>query len=266
MDRNTSATLHPGQSGPAIATLQASLAQAGFAAGPADGRFGPATLAAVKAFQARHGLVPDGTAGPRTLAALALAAPPPALIDLSVACRMFPDTSRPAIERNLPAVLVSLTEAGLERPVPRLAALATIRAEAECFEPVAEAVSPYNTTRHSHPFDLYDHRAELGNRGPPDGASFRGRGYVQLTGRTNYAAFGPRVGADLLATPERACDPIVAAKLLAAFIATHAEAIEAALLAGQFSQARRLVNGGTHGLRRFTGAYQAGAAALRLPH
>ena len=35
-----------------------------------DGDLGPATLAAIKAFQANHSLVPDGIAGPQTLAAL----------------------------------------------------------------------------------------------------------------------------------------------------------------------------------------------------
>ena len=40
----------------------------------ADGDFGPITLHAVKAFQARHGLLVDGQVGPHTRAALHLAA------------------------------------------------------------------------------------------------------------------------------------------------------------------------------------------------
>lgn len=39
---------------------------------PADGAFGPGTEAALKRWQAAHGLVPDGVAGPRTRAKLGL--------------------------------------------------------------------------------------------------------------------------------------------------------------------------------------------------
>ncbi len=45
----------------------------------------------------------------------------------------------------------------------------------------------------------YDWRADLGNLGPPNGAVFKGRGFIQLTGRRNYQYFG-----NLLATGEMA--------------------------------------------------------------
>ncbi|HEX4622034.1 MAG TPA: peptidoglycan-binding protein, partial [Myxococcaceae bacterium] len=38
-------------------------------------------------------------------------------------------------------------------------------------------------------FDKYDNRRDLGNRGHPDGATFKGRGALQITGRTNYTAY-----------------------------------------------------------------------------
>lgn len=38
-----------------------------------DGRYGPATIIAVKRFQTKEGLVPDGLAGPLTLAAMIVA-------------------------------------------------------------------------------------------------------------------------------------------------------------------------------------------------
>ncbi|MEM7183058.1 MAG: glycoside hydrolase family 19 protein [Spirochaetota bacterium] len=46
-----------------------------------------------------------------------------------------------------------------------------------------------------------------------DGYYFRGRGYVQLTGRANYEDWGSRLGIDLLQNPERAIEPTIAAKI-----------------------------------------------------
>ena len=50
----------------------------------------------------------------------------------------------------------------------------------------------------------------LGNTEPNDGADFHGRGYVQITGRRNYAKAKSLTGVDLLAEPSRAKDPNVA--------------------------------------------------------
>lgn len=52
---------------PFIKHVQQGLAKLGFNPGAADGRDGPKTKAAIKAFQAANGLVPDGIAGPLTV-------------------------------------------------------------------------------------------------------------------------------------------------------------------------------------------------------
>ena len=54
----------------------------------------------------------------------------------------------------------------------------------------------------------------LGNTLPGDGVRFAGRGYVQLTGRRNYAKASSQVGVDLLAHPENAMDPPIAAMII----------------------------------------------------
>lgn len=70
-------------------------------------------------------------------------------------------------------------------------------------------------------FDMYDPQGRrpkvakaLGNTQPGDGVRFCGRGYVQLTGRRNYALAGEKLGVDLVSNPELARDPEIAAKVM----------------------------------------------------
>lgn len=57
----------------ATRTLQRALTRLGFNPGPVDGKFGPATGRAVRAFQGRYRLGADGVVGPKTWVALAQA-------------------------------------------------------------------------------------------------------------------------------------------------------------------------------------------------
>jgi len=264
-------TLQDGSSGPDVVLLQTRLKDRGFPPGAIDGEFGPGTQAAVLAFQSSEGLLADGVVGPRTASALGLdgsgpdapSAMPP--FTVSVVSKMFPATPLDPIKQNLPQVLDALRARNLTSVPVVAAALATIRAETEGFVPIAELISRFNTSPGGHPFDLYDQRKDLGNRGPPDGSAFKGRGYVQLTGRANYALYGPLAGVPgLVEAPERASDPEIAARLLAAFIGSKEIAIKQALLLDDLVTARRLVNGGTNGLDRFSAAYRIGVALVRL--
>jgi peptidoglycan hydrolase-like protein with peptidoglycan-binding domain len=65
-------TLQRGSAGPGVETLQRCLALLGYAVA-VDGKFGPGTEQAVRAFQGRSGLTADGVCGPRTKAAIAAA-------------------------------------------------------------------------------------------------------------------------------------------------------------------------------------------------
>jgi predicted chitinase len=53
----------------------------------------------------------------------------------------------------------------------------------------------------------------LGNVKPGDGAKYKGRGFIQITGRYNYQKAGEAVGLNLLKNPELAEKPEVAAKI-----------------------------------------------------
>ena len=50
-------------------------------------------------------------------------------------------------------------------------------------------------------FKKYDNRKDLGN-GPGDGAKYKGRGWIQITGKANYAAFSKWAGVDAVNNPE----------------------------------------------------------------
>lgn len=86
--------------------------------------------------------------------------------------------------------------------------LATIRHEtASTFLPITER-GPCNY------FNKYEYNKKLGkmlgNTQPGDGFQYRGRGYVQITGRANYQKFCALTKRDLLSAPEQACEHDIA--------------------------------------------------------
>lgn len=257
------AQLEIGDAGPAVRKLQKALKDKGFDPGLIDGEFGAGTEAALIAFQRSAGLLADGVAGPPSLHALGLARSgnlPSALERFScqVVAQMFPGAPLANLREQLPVVLDAMAIAKLHDREMLLMALCTIRAESAGFLPIDEGLSRFNSSPRGHAFDLYDHRADLGNRGKPDGARFKGRGFVQLTGRHNYTLYAERLSLPLVDRPERANEPPIAAALLALFLKDRELAIKTALREGDLRSARRRVNGGSHGLENFSHAWRVG--------
>lgn len=256
--------LKEGMSGADVIRLQEALKREGFDPGLIDGYFGLGTEAAVIAFQKSEGLSADGIVGEQTQIALGLIAAEAAkgfqisLVTIPNVTKIFPHTPIGNIKTNLPFILGALEAVGLADKVMVLMALATIRAETAGFEPISEGKSRFNTSPNGHPFDLYDKRKDLGNRGKPDGNSFKGRGFVQLTGRANYAKFGAEIGEDLISNPALANDPKIASQLLARFLKNSESRIRKHLADHDLAGARRVVNGGRHGLKEFSLAYNIG--------
>lgn len=216
------------------------------------------TESAVRCWQSGVGIIADGVIGPHCLALLGLRKPAALAIELSASAvqKLFPATKPSNIVRYLPYVSAALDIAGLtDRPMI-CAALGTIRAESEGFLPIAEYPSQYNTLPGQAAFSAYDGRKSLGNTQPGDGARFRGRGFVQLTGRDNYTRYGQSLGIDLTVNADLANAPEVASLLLAYFLSNCADKMRVALAKGDLAAARKLVNGGSHGLDRFRDVFK----------
>ena len=166
--------------------------------------------------------------------------------------------------KHLPSVLAGLRACALGDRQMVLMALATIRAETEGFLPIPEGISGFNTR--VRPFDRYEPGTSagirIGNTQRGDGARFKGRGFVQLTGRDNYGRVGRQIGADLLGDPELAIDSELAGRILAHFLKNNEGRVRTALDADDLRTARKCVNGGSHGMERFRDAYELGDVAL----
>ena len=266
--REVSPLLKVGSSGAAVLTLQTKLRSRNFNPGSIDGIFGRDTKQALINFQRSVGLSPDGIAGKNTWAALneSEIKRPVATGSFTVdaVSQMFYDAPRRNIEKYLPAVLIALKKLELGDREMILMALSTIRAETASFAPISEFQSRYNTTPGKHAFNRYDFRADLGNSAVGDGAKYKGRGFIQLTGKANYRTYSQRLELKdrLLTNPELANDASIAADILAYFLKDKEDLIRQDLAKSDFKAARRRVNGGSHGLQAFTTAFNTGLISV----
>lgn len=230
-----------GSSGPEVVELRKRLAKtleadAKMFVLPSNSDTFDATLAsAVRHWQSNIGIIADGVVGPYCQSLLALIKLPAFALRADEVQHLFPATKPSNVLRYLPYVASALTSEGLTTIPLILAALGTIRAETEGFVPISEYPSQFNTLPGLPAFSAYDAGTDkgknLGNINPGDGARFRGRGFVQLTGRSNYQKYASRLDVDIIGSPDLANAPEVAAVLLAMFLGDRREALTSALTA-----------------------------------
>lgn len=151
--------------------------------------------------------------------------------------------NRANVERYWPEVCAALDAWQVGSVLSVVGALGTIAIEtASTFAPIDEYPDP------RAPYAYLEGRADLGNRNPGDGARYHGRGFIQLTGRANYATYGLRVGVDLEGDPDLALDPTIAARVFACY--WRARNIHIACDEQRWVDVRKSVQGGTAGLDR----------------
>jgi len=137
-------------------------------------------------------------------------------------------------------ILNSLTKYAVCSNLTLIGALGTVRVEVgKKFLPIMEYASG----------KAYEGRKDLGNTTLGDGVKYKGRGYIQLTGKSNYKYYGKKIGIDLLNNPDLALDPKVSADILALYfkerkVYKYCETMD-------WVKVRKLVNGGTNDLKTF---------------
>jgi putative chitinase len=192
------------------------------------GKFGPKTEAAVKAWQTANKLTADGIVGDGTWAKMFASAPAatPAPVATPITnsgalklanlkghipdavIAMIPDTAA-KFQINTPLRLAHfLAQCGHESGGFR-ATQENLNYSAQGLNgifkkyfPTAAAAAAYARQPQKIASKVYANRMGNGSEASGEGYKFRGRGYIQLTGKENYTAFGKSIGEDILSNPD----------------------------------------------------------------
>ena len=195
---------------------------------PAVTNFGPKTEQAVKEWQAKNGLEADGIVGPTTWAKIMgestpVTAPPVQTIapigglkldklkghipDAVIA--MIPDTAA-KFQINTPLRLAHfLAQCGHESGGFRATqenlnySAKGLNGIFKKYFPTEASAADYARNPQKIANKVYGGRMGNGLEASGEGYKFRGRGYIQLTGKENYTAFGKAIGEDILANPDK---------------------------------------------------------------
>ena len=198
------------------------------------GKFGPKTEAAVKAWQSSNGLTADGIVGDKTWSVIMgisesapVSAPTvitePAPIKSVGGLKLeglrghipdaviaqIPDTAA-KFEINTPLRLAHfLAQCGHESGGFRLTkenlnySAKGLNGTFKKYFPTLDSAVPYERKPEKIANKVYGGRMGNGPESSGDGAKFCGRGYIQLTGKDNYTAFGKSINEDMSANPEK---------------------------------------------------------------
>jgi putative chitinase len=140
----------------------------------------------------------------------------------------------------LPFIEAAMDECEIDTPARQASFLSQVGHESGGLHWTVEIWGP--TVAQSH----YEGRTDLGNNQPGDGFKYRGRGLIQITGRSNYESTGAAMGLDLITSPELLGQPEAASRSAARWWQAHG--CNELADAGNQTLVTRRINGGTNGL------------------
>jgi putative chitinase len=210
-------TLRRGDEGPLVTKLQEKLGV------DPIGKFGPKTEAALLAWQLSNGLQADGIAGPFTLAKLGIEdLPKAAPIEIPESgfkldklkghipdgvITQIPDTAARFGITNTLRLAHFLSQCGHEsggfkavRENLNYSAKGLVGIFKKYFSPTLAVAYERQPDKIAN--RVYAGRMGNGDEHSGDGYKFRGRGYIQLTGKENYTRFDATVPENIIADPD----------------------------------------------------------------
>jgi putative chitinase len=116
--------------------------------------------------------------------------------------KIVPGARRSRVTTLAPFLNQTMIEFEISTPLRQAHFLAQVAHESDRFNALEEYASG----------TAYEGRRDLGNTQAGDGKRFKGRGLIQVTGRTNYIACGRALGVDLIGQPPRLAEPDLACR------------------------------------------------------
>jgi len=194
-----------GSTGPAVTAIQKALGLV------ADGAFGIKTQSRVKEIQSSKGLTPSGEVDDSTWSIIF----PESGIKIQKLKGVLPDSVFSQLEDTIRKFNINSTlrlahflaqcahESGNFRVVTE-----NLNYRADLLKQIFPRYFPEDTSLAyaNNPEKIanrvYASRMGNGPESSGDGYRYRGRGYIQLTGKTNYTRFGQYIGEDVLSNPD----------------------------------------------------------------
>jgi len=196
----------------------------------ADGVFGPGTEKEVKKWQIEHDLTPDGLVGDGTWAKMFGESTTPVSVITEPA--PVPNGTGLKLEKlrgHVPDAVIAMipdtaAKFGINTPLRLAHFLAQCGHESGGFKatqenlnysakglmgifkkyfPTEALANQYQRKPEAIASRVYGGRMGNGAEATKEGFKFRGRGYIQLTGKENYTAFGKSINEDICSNPDK---------------------------------------------------------------
>jgi|SRR6185312_9894569 len=166
---------------------------------------------------------------------------------------------------NTPDQLIPIVTGWFNKYADRYEVNTPIRIAAFLAQLIHES-NAFKATREYASGDAYEGRLDLGNVFKGDGKKFKGRGYIQVTGRNNYAAVSKFIFGDdtLLKNPDLLATPQYA--MLSAFWFWDSRNLNALADIDYLKTITRRINGALNGWNERLTNYNRICDYYKLPH